>query len=259
MSLAGKYMAPEHEVAFKEAAKRYKVWILLRAANADSRRYIGLKGYVPKRLDCKAKTAKKDLGKYKLAGLVVDPTIHPGAFGGRDVIKYWNDFLPRLWKPAPGERRMYLPPGKLYTVQMDPEHEHYGCVAFTGFGLATKLQYIYGDYDLYGIVSERDPSSHVFVAETRLGVPHTRTPELFDVQHYLNRAMGIPMVLHGAQESYSPHTDEDILIFWPDGVKVEERCGKAQIEEFYSTQLARRAVPGDGRSAQPHAGLWKRF
>jgi hypothetical protein len=43
-------------------------------------RFVGQGGYTPKRIDCKAKTADVDLPPYQLAGLVVDPRVHPTAF-----------------------------------------------------------------------------------------------------------------------------------------------------------------------------------
>lgn len=258
MSIAENYVHPGHVRAFQEAARRWKVWILVRQSNPASRRYMGLPGYVAKRLDCKAKTAKRDVGPYKLAGLVADPTIHPNAFAGRDVSKEWRDFQPQLYKPAPGERRMYLPAGKLYTVQLDPNHKHYGCVAFTSYGLSTNLNYIFGDYDLYGIVSQADPANNVFVQESRIGQPHNRGPELFDVQHFLNKRIGIPMILHGSQEKYSPHTGEDIVIFWPDGRKVTEAKGGEEIRKLYETVFQGRQAAGKGAAAQAHRGRWRR-
>jgi hypothetical protein len=58
---------------FAQAARQFKVWILVRRTNPKSLQYVALPGYTPKRIDCKAKTADKDVSSYKLAGLVVDP------------------------------------------------------------------------------------------------------------------------------------------------------------------------------------------
>ncbi len=60
---AGNYIHSDHIMAFKRVAKRCRVWILVRQSNAKSGFYIGKDGYQPKRLDCKAKTAKIDLPK----------------------------------------------------------------------------------------------------------------------------------------------------------------------------------------------------
>lgn len=258
--IAAKYIAEEHVQAFKNAARRWSVWILVRGSNPNSKQYIGRPGYVPKRLDCKAKTAKLDQPPYRLAGLVASPEIHPQAFGGRDVSKEWRQFQQYLYVPAAGENRMYLPQGKPYTLELDRNHQHYGCVIFTKYGLSTDKNYIYGDYDLYGIVSEKDPANNVFVEETRLhsDMPHNRGPELFDVQHFLNRQLGVPMILHGSQEKYSEHTDEDILVFWPDGATVTEAKGRNEIEQLYQTTFQGRLPHGKGTPSQSHTGQWKR-
>ncbi|MBI1358433.1 MAG: hypothetical protein GC160_29200 [Acidobacteria bacterium] len=265
VAIAENYIAAEHVAIFQEAARRWDVYILVRQSNAASKEYIGQAGYTPKRLDCKAKTAKEDLPPYRLAGLVVNPHIHPDAFRGRnldDVKQTWDSFAEKyLWAPGEGEQpRLYLPQGKLYTLQLDKAHKHYGCAAFTKFGLATRLEYIYGDYDLYGIVSAQDPSNNVFVQEFRLhqGLHHARGREFFDVQHYLNRRMGVAMVLHGSQEKYSAHTDEDIVVFWPDGRTITECHGLAEIEALYREQFQGRKTGGKGMPTQPHFGQWKR-
>src|ERR1019366_4271453 len=79
---ASDYMRAMDVVAFREAAKHFQVWILVRASKAAALRYIGRIGYVPKRLDCKAKTADFDVRlpgqreEKMTAGLVVNPEIH---------------------------------------------------------------------------------------------------------------------------------------------------------------------------------------
>jgi hypothetical protein len=258
--IAAKYIAAEHVQAFKSAAKRWAVWILVRSSNPESHKYIGKPGYVPKRLDCKAKTAQIDRPPYRLAGLVASPDIHPLAFGGRDVSNEWLQFQPYLYIPEPGQKRTYLPAGKPYTLEMDANHVHFGCVIFTKYGLITDKNFIYGDYDLYAIVSEKDPSNNIFVEETRLhpNMPHNRSPELFDVQHYLNRLLRVPMILHGTQETYSLHTKDDVVIFWPDGATITEAQGKDAIEQLYKTTFQGRRAHGKGVPAQPHKGKWKR-
>ncbi len=262
--IASQYIHEDHIAVFQEAAKRWDVYILVRQSNAASKDYIGLPGYVPKRLDCKAKTAKVDAPPYRLAGLVVSPHIHPRAFAGRnleDVKQTWDGFAQKyLWEPAEGEKRTYLPQGKHYRVELRQDHQHYGCAIFNKSGLTTHIAYIYGDYDLYGIVSAKDPANNVFVEEFRHheGLRHARGQEFFDVQGFLNRRMGIPMVLHGSQEKYSPHTDENIVVFWPDGVKITECLGLAEIEKLYEEEFQGRKVGGPGAPTTPHFGHWQR-
>ena len=152
--------------AFRDAAKLYSVYILVRRTNLKSLRYIGDPGCIAKRLDCKAKTAQNDyqhprFGFKKVAGLVVDPTLT-----GRDAFdgpkKYdaatreWAKFTSML-DPAistlEGQRRLtYVPNGKFYFVDLDPASARYGCVKFSSNSLMTAGKYIHGDFDLYGIV-----------------------------------------------------------------------------------------------------------
>ena len=233
-AIALKYVEAAHIAVFKMAAKHFKVWILVRSINSAARRFIGRSGYQPKRLDCKAKTAKFDIPPYELAGLVVSPEIHPSAYSNLvDAMRYWDLFRPLVYDPFAEGQRPYLPAGKLYIIERDAQHQHYGAVAFTLFGLSTKRLYVFGDYDLYGIVAEANPDQNIFIEEERLNMPHARGKELFDVQHFLNNRIGCPMIQHGSQEKFSPHTDEDIVIFWPDGQTVTEVQGKAAIEQLY--------------------------
>ena len=245
--IAGNYIHSDHIMAFKRVAKRCRVWILVRCYNPASGDYIGKSGYQPKRLDCKAKTAAIDLGKYKLAGLVVDPEIQPKAFPGRDVSKAWKDFQANYYKPSASEQRAYLPTGKTYTVQLDPAHKHYGCIVNTKYGQLhpNNFIYVYGDYDLYGLVSEDDPSNNVFVPGVWFGkFHHSKGHEFFDVQNQLNIETGIAMILHGSQEKYSAHTDEDIVVFWPDGQTITECKGRNAIEQMYRETFEGRLAKG---------------
>ena len=53
------YMRAHDVGVFNAAAVRFKAWILVRRSNPAAKDYIGKAGYVPKRLDCKAKSADK--------------------------------------------------------------------------------------------------------------------------------------------------------------------------------------------------------
>lgn len=250
-------MKPVHVKAFLGAAKLYDVHILVRRTNWMSLRYIGKPGFVAKRLDCKAKTADLDYlhspyGLIECAGLVIDPTIKgaDAAFSKpekcRSALREWNGitgtdgFAATMIRPEvrtfDGQQRLtYIPGGGLYFVDLDPSSKHYGCVKFTSSSLLKAGSYIHGDFDLYGIVPAGAPARNVAVKETRLGQPHARSPEFFDVQHYVNRQIGAPMVLHGAQESYgSAHSEEAIDIFSPDG-RVTSAEDAAGITALYNT------------------------
>jgi len=253
---------PRHTRVFLQAAKHFQVYILVRGANPKAFRFYGQPGYYPKRLDIKAKTAKQDVGRYMLGGLVVDPNIHPGAFGNRDmrgVHKNWEESLGAIYLPAPGERRTYLPAGKHYAVETDPNHKHYGALYLCKSGLTTNKQYICGDYDLYGLIAAKAPQQHEFVVEERLGNKHVRTPELLDVQIYLNRLFGLPLIQHGAQESYLSHQDEPVIAFEPGG-ETKILPDKRAIEAYYATKLQGRQAfdSKHPENAQASRGLWKK-
>lgn len=258
MSLADlqQYMRAIDIEAFRSAATFYNVFLLLRRTNVESKPYIGVVGYIPKRLDCKAKTADRNvfipgIGERQTAGLVVNPTL-PGfqnAFRtsakAQSAQETWRQFAPLCYLPESGRSLTYIPDGKFYTVQMDPNHKHFGCVQFASNSLISAGKYVHGDYDLYAIVPA-DPASGgapkgtavtIRVTETRHGQPHARGREFFDVQHYLNRKMGVAMVLHGDQEKYSEHTDEPIDVFWPDNREPTALNTKAEIEQFYATHF----------------------
>jgi hypothetical protein len=240
-------MKAEHQEAFRGAANLYNVFILVRRTNSASLKYIGDPTCVPKRLDCKAKTADLDIshpqfGPKQVAGLVVDPHI-----AGRDAFlthtKYrkaldeWQRFAGMIDSRVTtleGQRQLvYVPNGGFYFVDLDPASPRYGCVKFTINSVIAAGRYVHGDFDLYGIIRADDPSRNVAVREERLDQTHARSPEFFDVQHYVNQKLRVPMVLHGAHESYSEtHENEGIDVFHPDGT-VTGAENAAEIASLY--------------------------
>jgi len=256
--------------AFRDAAKLYDVYILVRRTNLKSLRYIGDPGCVAKRLDCKAKSAQNDylhprFGFKKVAGLVVDPTLAGrDAFG--DPKKYdaamreWAKFAAML-DPAvstlEGQRQLtYVPNGKFYFVDLDPASARYACVKFSSNSLMTAGKYIHGDFDLYGIVPADDPSRNIAVSERRLDQPHARSPEFFDVQNFVNRRIGVPMVLHGAQESYGDeHSDEGIDVFTPDGGFLGKE-NLAELIQLYETEFKGRRLFTKNGSREAVRGMF---
>jgi len=145
--------------AFRDAARRFKVHILVRRTNPASLQYIGRKGYMPKPIDCKPKTADKDVvlasGRIvRCAGLVVNPML-PGfdkAFESTEkrtkAVKSWRDFECKHGIGSdhltPGKTLMdgsslekiggsyhyTLDRGGVYLMQQDTEHAHFGCLYF---------------------------------------------------------------------------------------------------------------------------------
>jgi hypothetical protein len=250
-------MKPGQAAVFQSAARHFNVYILVRRTNLMSLKFVGEPGFVPKRIDCKAKTADTDFldpkfGQKQTAGLVVDPTL-TGAGAFKSNRKYgsatteWTGFAAKMIVPAvrtlAGQKALtYIPNGGFYFVDLDPASPRYGCVKFTSSSLLSAGKYIHGDFDLYGIVPAADPSKNVAVSEMRLGQHHSRSPELLDVQTYINSRIGAPMVLHGAQESYgSEHSDEGIDIFCPDG-KMMGAENAVEIAMLYDTRFKGRKL-----------------
>jgi hypothetical protein len=257
----------EDAQAFAEAAVLYKVYVAVRRTNPAALPYIGKPRYIPKMLDCKAKTADRDAlvnGRTcKTAGLVVDPNI-VGASAYKDgkypkAIAEWEKFRSHLGPDADGEGRpWYLPADRSYLVQRDPASEHFGCVMLCKNGLRTAGHYIHGDYDLFAVVPAGDKGSNVFVEETRQGQPHARGKELLDVQTYVNGRIGAPMVRHGEQEHFSDSTDDELDVFFPDGLTVKSYIGSAAIQMLYQTEFSGRKLHKAGTPTSPAGGLWKK-
>lgn len=251
------HMRPKDIQAFRETAKLYKVYILVRRTNRASVRYMGAAGYVPKRIDCKAKTADLDIlvpgiGPKEVAGLVVDPTLDgfgaafatPQKYAG--ALREWTKFaklLPTAAVTAPGSGYTYIPEGGVYAVQLDPAHKHYGCVLFSAFSLISAGKFIHGDYDLYDIVPANNPTRTGAFKSEMLGQSHHRDRDLFDVQHALNRRMGMAAVLHGSQAQFAAeHSDEPVDVFFPDGVTVKEIANRAALEALYAGEFGGRKL-----------------
>lgn len=241
-------MSAAHAAVFLAAAKHFQVFILVRATNAASLGHIGQDYAVPKRLDCKAKTADFDVllpqyGSKQTAGLVTDPRIvgatayKPGKY--EKALSEWTSFAPMIRPEVAtleGQRAvMIVPHGGQYFVNLDPQSPRYGCIKFTSSGYLNRGQYVHGDFDLYGIVPAGDPQRNVRVGETMLNNKHFRSPEFRDVQYYVNRLLGVPMVLHGAQEGYgAEHSDEVVDIFHPDG-KITISNNAAEMSAIYQS------------------------
>ncbi|WP_428670206.1 hypothetical protein, partial [Roseibium sp.] len=222
---------------------------------------IGKDYATPKRLDCKAKTADFDVAPkdYKIsaakrgciAGLVVDPNIFgPSAFKEGKFAKAereWNTFKNQL-RPEVAtydQQQMltYIPHGGLYFVELNPEDPFYGCVKFASNSLIRGAKCIHGDFDLYGIVDMQSPERMIRVREERLGMTHARSPKFFDVQHYVNGKIGVPMVLHGSQETYaSEHEDDELDVFFPNGRIAYAGPTAADISEFYQEEFPGRTL-----------------
>ena len=122
-------MLTQDRSIFSDAARQFQVWILVRQSNPASMKFVGRPGYVSKRIDCKAETADLDAGGKQLAGLVVDPTVWPGAYSAArssDAVARWGSFASehRLSKSGAGLHG--------YAVDGNRDSRHYGCVTLKG-------------------------------------------------------------------------------------------------------------------------------
>ena len=278
--MAGKSDILNHMLAdqvgvFQAAAKLYQVTLLVRRTNTASLRHIGKAYATPKRLDCKAKTADFDVApkatrlpdekRGNLAGLVVDPTLvgeraySDGKFAR--ALQAWRQFTPQLHPDMSThekqQRLTYVPGGGLYFVERNPEDPYFGCVKFSSASLISAGKCIHGDFDLYGIVDMQAPGQIVRVREQRLGQTHTRAPNFFDVQTYLNGRFGVAMVLHGSQETYAAgHEDDDLDVFFPDGRIDYAGPSARDIAVFYEREFPGRTLFRKNDPAQQIAGRY---
>lgn len=153
----------------------------------------------------------------------------------------------------------WFPNGKQYSVQMDPSHQRYGCVLLSVSSNRAAASYVHSDYDLYGIVPAADPSSNVRVVdrEGRHGQEHTRSRFFFDVQHYLNQRMGVPLIPHGEQETFKEDFDDKLDVFCPDDETIIQTYGADAIRRLYSVTFKGRQLYGKSATPKPFFGQWQ--
>jgi hypothetical protein len=218
-------MRPKDKTVFLEAARHFQVWILVRRTNVASLPYIGRPGYLPKRIDCKAKTADQDVPPYKLAGLVVDPNLQVSAFSPG-----------RLGKARDAWTAMKSLLGTLYKVDADNKSKHYGALKLQG-------SYIHGDYDLYDIIDVAQPHRNLAAVETLLGQPHRRGAKVLPVQEFINARIGTPMVQHGGEAQYADHSEQSIDAFGPNGEDVTI-LNEFSVRSWYENRFGGRQTLG---------------
>jgi hypothetical protein len=218
-------MRPQDKAVFLDAARHFHSWILVRRTNPASLPYIGLPGYSPKRIDCKAKTADLDVPPWKLAGLVIDPNLHPNALkSGKasKALEAWRAMAPLL--------------GSVYRVDMNRQSRHYGCLQLQG-------HYVHADYDLYDIIDVDAPTRNLAAVETLLGQPHRRGAHLLAIQKFINPRIGVPMVQHGAEAQYADHSQQAIDTFGPHGEDVTI-LNEFSVRAWYETVFGGRKTLG---------------
>jgi hypothetical protein len=211
---------------FLNAARHFQVWILVRRTNRASLEYIGKPGFGPTPINCKAKTADENLGRYVLAGLVIDPTGRQAAF----KTERYQDAL-KCWK---GTEQLL---GKVFTLDEDASSLHCGCLMLQG-------NYIHGDYDLYDIIDITQAHRNLAAVEVLLGQPHRRGPKVLTVQEFVNSRIGSPVLQHGADAQFlSEHRSEPIDAFGPNGEDVTI-LNQFSIKAWYRDRFGGRTVLG---------------
>jgi hypothetical protein len=226
-------MRPQDEKAFFDVASLLKLWIIVRRTNPESLKYIGKRGYVPKPLNCKPKTADRDVPPYKVGGLVVDPELHEGAFIERSkynkAIKIWGiddkhrkfdpigfaprHGLPRLTEIKNRDNRLNYQETNVrsrYRIDIDEKSPHYGCLTLDG-------SFIHADYDLYDIVDPKDPRLN----EGQRIIHPDGTEEIISrdlprVTRAINVAIGVNMIQHGCNMQFEDHSKQIIDLFSPE-------------------------------------------
>lgn len=258
--------------AFRTVAMVQRLYIIVRRTNAEAIKWIGRDGFMPKPIDCKPKTADRDVtidGRLReTAGLVVDPTL-PGmdqafvtARKAEKAAKAWEKFAaehpPARCLPRDGREVRTWPaaqPG--WAVQMSKESAHYGCLMWSNYPQGMNGRYAHGDYDLFGIAPADDPGGPVLrLRETLSGAPHARGPRTQSVQFAVNALAGVPVVKHGEQELYADFDDEPLDVFCPDG-SIVELPNDGAARDFYRTRLRGRQVFTEiGGTEFPAFGQW---
>jgi hypothetical protein len=236
--------------AFREVAAMTETVIVLRSTNPRSLPFIGVKGYTPKPLDCKAKTAMADdvrgAEPIDCAGLVVDPNrVSPKVFGDRaeGANEYWRMFLrtQQRVKVKDGVEIFLRHGGKgFYAVDTSPPstlHRHHGCLmlsaqdappdfdprsSHTRVWMERHMAYVHGDYDLYAVVDVaavdrgRGVNVQAVQRDEILGLENWETERTPEVRERLNAAIGCAMVQHGEQVAVSFSGGDTLYVFAPD-------------------------------------------
>ena len=95
----------------------------------------------------------------------------------------------------------------------------------------TRMQYIHGDYDLYALLN-LDNINQATITESLNGTENFCSEMFSEIQDFLNRGIGCPMIHHGDQFRYK-HQGDKLYAFYPTGdVYVIDESGKTMKEIF---------------------------
>lgn len=240
-------MRRQDAIIFQDVCKAKSIWMLVRYTNPDSLKYIGDLNYFPKPIDCKPKTAKRNVARadgkanYDLRGLVADPVRFPEAFGDRagDAQNLWNKFAAHFDLKSGRDR---------YKVDLNEKSNHFGCLMVKEGAI---YRYVHGDYDLKDIVEVGREDWNLAFPLTKLDTPHN---EIFLMDHNLddlldavNRRIGVPMLQHSSEAQFADHTEDKINVFGPKG-EFRVLNDLAAIRCFYDQEFrGRGTLSGDKR------------
>lgn len=275
--LAAGYLKPyswatENEIrredvpVFKAAAGYFNHYILVRATNPKSLQYMQQSGFCSKPMDCKPKTATIDAmvagRRVQCGGLVVDPSILPGAFSGEKYNKAmstWAGFISgRSQKEIDNKVFRRAGGAGFYAVDTFPESPRYGCLMISGFSIpegnfslsdsgsqrfrrTLNLNYVFGDYDLYGLIDvdyvlnqmgQGGLAEKRFEERPLLGGTNSYSPSFEAIRKFLNDGIGVEMIMHGAQDTLY-HDDDKIYVFTPMENAYVLDANEAAIREVY--------------------------
>ena len=234
---------------FLMVAREQKVILLVRHTNEDSLRYVGVNGYYSKPALIKGKTADIDpppvmrsvngrmvSQTYNIAGLVVHPGMHPGAYKTSKLTKAmaaWNDGMhyltanmppsgdplkPETWAAWGGARTALCSTQWRWRVDVDPDSKHYGCLQLSQ--ASSPWAYIHGDYDLKDVIIPGHEADNRRDEGELFGVknftPLLTNRKFENIRVRLNYLIGSDMVQHGAEAQFAWHGDEPITVAFPD-------------------------------------------
>jgi len=253
-------MFEAHIEAFSASARRLNVTILVRRINTASLQYVGKDYAVPKRIDCKPKTANhhfipSNCERKEIAGLVVDPTIVGKSAYKKSryklALREWKKFRKtaindRIYNVEALQKLDHIPDGGKYFVELRKGDPFFGCVKYTSSGLISDGKVIHGDYDLYAIIPMSNPSQNYRTIETLDGQNHAKGRLFNDVQESINNTIGISMVMHGSREKIaSKHSNEKVDMFLPNG-QIHTLKNKSEIKAVYRDLFCGRTLFGKG-------------
>ena len=276
-------MRPEVWFVFSRVARHLRLWVLVRWTNSKSIQWIGNKHpryrYIPKPIDCKPKTADRDSGSKKVAGLVIDPTVHPDAFEKASkqegAPKEWKKFLAEQGVQDSADltilnpKRSTVPLRKIHELgavrhildtrgvsdhrilanipKLAPSsdgHRVYDVDRDPGsdhYGcLRLNGAYLFGDYDLKDLISENDPRCNTAFKGELFGQRHMVNPHYEPFRTLVNDAIDIPMIQHAPSAQFTDHDPEDKIEAFGPGGQASTLLDLEQVELWYRHVFAGR-------------------